>query len=208
MGLIKMNSGDTLDFSSGSTIASVNGWFYITPFESGDDGTNPALNVAIPTLPRVYGREFVGTGGTPRNRTYRFHIPHDIALTPTAAFFHLHWCHVIANPTGTALFTLYFNACQRDGSPIAEVSTTLTLTPTAGNAGRINMVTEVDISALTGILTNLKVDALYGVYVERSPAADNFDSSIYVRGADLHLQTDGKATTAKDEGAGWDKVAV
>jgi hypothetical protein len=198
----------TLSFAGTASMTTATAWFDITPFESGDDGTNPALNVAIPTLTRVYGREFVGTGPNPRNRTYRFHIPHDITLNPTAAYLHLHWCHVIASPTGTALFTIYINACQRDGSPIAEVNTTLTLTPTAGNAGKINMVTEVDISALTGILTNLKVDALFGAYVERTPTADDFENSIYIRGADMHVQTDGKCTTAKDEGAGWAKVAA
>lgn len=74
------------------------GWMDITPFESGDDGTNGANHVAIPTLTRVYGREFPGNASTTRNRTYRFHIPHDIAATPTQAFFHLHWCHVIGAP--------------------------------------------------------------------------------------------------------------
>lgn len=70
------------------------------------------------------------------------------------------------------------------------------------------MVTEVDISALTGILTNLKVDAFYSFYVERSAANDDFNNSIYVRGADMYVQSDGKYTTAKDEGAGWVKVNV
>lgn len=217
---VQYNDGGTLAGDTGlvydkatgtltvTNLATDIGWFDVTPFEAGDDGTNPALNVDIPTLTRVYGREFVGTGPNPRNRTYRFHIPHDIAANPTAAYFHLHWCHVIGAPTGTAVFTLYINACQRDGTPIAEVNTTLTLTPTAGNAGKINMVTEVDISGLTGILANLKPDALYAFYVERNPANDNFDNSIYVRGADMHLQTDGKTTTAKDEGAGWVKVGV
>jgi len=193
-----------------SLAARQTGWMDLTPFESGDDGTNGAANVAIPTLTRVYGREFVGTGVNVRNRIYRFHIPHTIAATPTAAHFHLHWCHVVASPTGDAIFTIYINACKRDGTPIAEVSTTLTLTPTAGNAGKINMVNEVDISALTGILTNLQVDAVYGFYVQRDPAAtgDTFADSIYVRGADMHLQTDQKPTTAKDEGTGWVKVDI
>lgn len=210
MGSINLKTGDTLNLTGTSTVSGATGWTDITPFESGDDGVNPALNVAIPTLTRVYRREFLGSANSVRNRTYRFHIPHDIHPNPTQAFFHLHWCHVTANPTGTALFQIYINACQRDGSPIAEVSTTLTLTltPTAGNAGRINMVTEVDISALTGILTNLKVDAFYGFYVERNAANDDFNNSIYVRGADMHVQSDGKYTTAKDEGAGWVKVNV
>jgi hypothetical protein len=52
------------------------------------------------------------------------------------------------------------------------------------------------------------VDAMFGVYLERNPASDNFENSIYVRGADLHIQSDSKPTTAKDEGAGWAKVAI
>lgn len=37
---------------------------------------------------------------------------------------------------------------------------------------------------------------------------DDFNNSIYVRGADMHVQSDGKYTTAKDEGDGWVKVNV
>lgn len=211
-GVLAGDGGLTYDKATGTlTVTAMprsTGWMDITPFESGDDGTNGAVNVAIPTLTRVYGREFPGNASTTRNRTYRFHIPHDIALNPTQAFFHLHWCHVIGAPTGTALFQIYINACQRDGTPIAEQSTTLTLTPTAGNAGRINMVNEVDISGLTGILTSLKVDAFFGFYVERNAANDDFNNSIYIRGADMHVQSDGKNTTSKDEGAGWAKVGV
>lgn len=211
-GTLAGDNGLTYDKTTGTlTVTAMprsTGWFDIVPFESGDDGTNPAAHVAIPTLTRVYGREFIGTGPNPRNRTYRFHIPHDIALNPTQAFFHLHWCHVIANPTGTAVFTIYINACKRDGTPIAEVSTTLTLTPTAANAGKINMVDEVDISGLTGVLGALQVDAMFGFYVERNPTSDNFENSIYVRGADMHVQSDGKNTTSKDESTGWVKVGV
>lgn len=202
-----------LSFSGTASLTTQTGWMDIVPFETGDDGANPALNVLVTggTLPaHIYGREFVGNASQTRNRTYRFHIPHEIALNPSAAYFHLHWCHNTAAPTGDARFVIYANACQRDGTPIAEVSTTLIITPTAGNAYKTNMVHEVDISGLTGILDNLKVDAMFSFYVERQAgdAEDTFGNSIFVRGADMHVPTDGTATTSKDEGAGWAKVNV
>lgn len=146
-----------------ASLTTQTGWMDIVPFETGDDGANPALNVLVTggTLPaHIYGREFVGNASQTRNRTYRFHIPHEIALNP--------------------------------------------------NAYKTNMVHEVDISGLTGILDNLKVDAMFSFYVERQAgdAEDTFGNSIFVRGADMHVPTDGTATTSKDEGAGWAKVNV
>jgi hypothetical protein len=183
----------------------------ITPFESGDDGVNGATHTLITGgQPRVYGRRFRGDANQTTNRTYRFHVPHDVAATPTACFFHIHWAHNTVSPTGNARFVIYVNACKRDGTPITEVNTTMLITPLAADCYKINMVREVDLSALTGILAQLQVDALFSVYLERQAGdvADTFNGDIFVRGADLHVQTDGKSTTAKDEGGGWVKVAI
>lgn len=209
MGQIILKAGDSLNFTETASLVSTAGWFDITPFESGDDGTNGAVNTLVTGgQPRLYGRRFRGDGSQITNRFWRFHIPHDIALNPTAAYFHLHWMHNTVSPSGTAIFTVYVNACKRDGTPITEVSTTLTITPLAADCYKSNMVTEVDLSALTGILTTLQVDALFSVYVERNAANDAFGGDIFVRGADMHVQSDGKNTTAKDEGAGWVKVNI
>lgn len=192
-----------------NVIAKEVGWFDITPFEAGDDGANPATNVLVSgAQPHVYGRRFRGDAVQVTSRFWRFHIPHDIASNPTAFYFHLHWMHNTVSPTGSAIFNVYVNACKRDGAPITEVSTTLTITPLAANCYYQNMVTEIDLTALTGILPNLQVDALFGIYIERLAANDNFGNDIFVRGADLHVQTEGKVTTAKDEGTGWVKVRL
>ena len=202
-------STKTLSFSGTAKLTKQTGWMDITPFEAGDDGTNGAVNTLVTGgQPHLYGRRFRGDANQVTNRYWRFHIPHDIAPNPTAAHFHLHWMHNTVSPTGNAIFTIYVNACKRDGVPITETSTTLTITPTAGNCYYSNMVDEIDISALTGVLTNLQVDAMFSMYVERNAANDNFGGDIFVRGADMHVQSDGKYTTAKDEGAGWTKVNV
>lgn len=196
-------SAKTLSFTGTASLTKQTGWMDITPFESGDDGANGAVNTLVTGgQPHLYGRRFRGDASQVTNRYWRFHIPHDIHPNPTAAYFHLHWMHNTVSPTGSAIFDIYINACKRDGTPITEVSTTLTITPTAGNCYFSNMVTEIDISALTGILTNLQVDAMFSFYVERRAANDDFAASIYVRGADLHVQSDSKYTTAKDEGTG------
>ena len=47
MGQIILKTGDSLNFTETASLVSTAGWFDITPFESGDDGTNGAVNTLV-----------------------------------------------------------------------------------------------------------------------------------------------------------------
>jgi len=193
----------TAAFLDVEAIKYAKGFFDLKPISLKDDGANGW------TTTLVNGFLFLtATGTNTQKRLVAIQHPdHDIdldlATASTGAFFHLHWTHDIAAPTGVATIVVAPYAAKPNAAFAALTPLTFTLTPTAGNR-MSNTITELAIPA--DWYQYLTPDAIWNISIERNRgayASDTFANPVYFFSADAHVRGSGALTTNKDIGEGW-----
>jgi hypothetical protein len=193
----------TAAFLDVEAIKYAKGFFDLKPISLKDDGTNGW------SITTVNGFSiFTATSTNALKRMVAIQHPdHDIDLdletANTGAFFHIHWTHDTAAPTGVAIVTVSPYAGKPNGTFVALTSLNFTLTPTAGNRMN-NTITELAIPS--DWYQYLTPDAIWNINIDRNRganASDTFANSIYLFSADAHVRSSGALTINKDIGTGW-----
>ena len=152
---------------------------------------------SAPTLTTFRGNLKVGTfngAGTTVNEIFgSIHIPHNY-IAGTDIYFHIHWSHIIASPTGSVKWNLDYSFARGFSYEAFPTPTTISLTQAAGTQYFHHII---ESSAITG--TNIEADTLILCRIWRDPAdvADTFANNAFFLRADAHIQVDNRSTKEK-----------
>jgi hypothetical protein len=136
---------------------------------------------------------FGGTGTTVQEIFGAFHLPHTY-VPGTDIYFHVHWSHIIAAPSGNVNWKMDYTFARGFGYEAFPAPTTIDLTQAAGTQYYHHLI---ESSAITG--TNLETDTIILARFYRDPAdaLDTFTENAYFLRADAHVQVDSRVTTGR-----------
>ena len=136
---------------------------------------------------------FNGSGTTVNEIFGSIHLPHTY-IAGTDIYFHVHWSHIIASPTGSVRWNLDYSFARGFGYEAFPAANTITLTQAAGTQYNHHII---ESSAIAG--TNLEPDTLILCRIWRDPADvnDTFTNDAFFIRADAHIQVDNRSTKEK-----------
>lgn len=136
---------------------------------------------------------FAGTGGTIRDLHGEVHINHEYVFGSTV-YFHIHWAHIIAAPTGNVVWQIDYSIAKCFGIQAFPAPTTITLIQAAGVQYTHLLIEDTGISS-----ADIEPDSIILVRIYRDPAhaSDTFANDAYLINVDLHVSIDGMPTNEK-----------
>lgn len=179
------------------------GYFDLKPISLKDDGANGWSVTTVNGFPTLTA---LSTNAL-KQLVALYHIDHDIDLgvstSNSGAYFHLHWGHNTASPTGNFIIDIKARVALPNGQFATLAPLQFTLTPSAGNIDR-NIITELPLPSAW--YPYLSIDSIWTLLIERNRGVnttDTFNNPVYYYSADFHIRGSSRLTTNKDAGTGW-----